>query len=126
VQTAAGRTDGLVITQDGRTVRLEFKIWGRHDYADVPNKPLKYMTEDEQVGVVVMMNANKATIDRTYVKNVLQRDDCTWHVENPYSEYTGVFHFVSAHLIGTKTILMLHIVFNLFAPYQRAEGSPSE
>ena len=46
---------------------------------------------------------------------------CTGHVENPYSEYTGVFHFATEHHQSvTGTFTLLHLVFNIKSPYLRA------
>ena len=120
-QTAAGRTDALVYLSERPSIRMEFKIWGRHDYAEIPVKPIKYMTDDEEIAVVVMLNPNQVPIEKQYIRNVLNGPiECTGHVENPYSEYTGVFHFATEHRVGDRHVHVLHLVFNIKSPYLRA------
>lgn len=121
VRCSDGRTDLLVISPQGRRIRIEFKIWGRHDYAEIPIKPIKYMTDEELSGIVIMLNNNKASIDRDYVRNVLVGPtDCRRHVENPFSDINSPFHFTSEHELCGRRVYILHIVFNLKKPAARA------
>ena len=116
-----GRTDLLAVDNQGRRIRLEFKIWGRNDYADVPLKPMKYMTEDEDVCVVIMLNKNKSTIDREYVRNVIAGPtNCQRHIEVPFGDSAGPFHFISEHEVSGRRIHVFHIVFNLHKPVNRS------
>lgn len=120
-ENAAGKTDLIVLLGKGLKVRLEFKIWGRHDYADVPMKPLKYMSDDEELGIVVMLNPNKSSINWPYVRNVSRGPaTCIRTVETPFSDFTGAFHFTSEHSIGEKRFQILHLVFNLHTPVARS------
>ena len=121
VKCADGRTDLLVVCDQAQRVRIEFKIWGRHDYAIVPLKPIKYMTDDESCGIVVMLNNSKSSIDRKYVHNVLVGPtNCRLHVELPFSDGSGPFHFTSEHEVSGRRVHILHIVFNLKKPAARA------
>lgn len=121
VKCADGRTDLLVVCDQAQRVRVEFKIWGRHDYAKVPLKPIKYMTDDESCGIVVMLNNTKSSIDKKYVRNVLiGPTDCRLHVELPFSDGSGPFHFTSEHEVSGRRFHILHIVFNLKKPAARA------
>ena len=121
VKCADGRTDLLVVCDQAQRVRIEFKIWGRHDYAIVPLKPIKYMTDDESCGIVVMLNNSKSSIDRKYVHNVLVGStNCRLHVELPFSDGSGPFHFTSEHEVSGRRVHILHIVYNLKKPAARA------
>ncbi len=119
-QCADGRTDLLIELAERRKVRIEFKVWGRHDYKEVPKKPLKYMTDSEEIGIVVMLNTNKVNVDRKYVFNVLTKSPgCIWHVENPFVNDLGMFHFISEHVVDGKRFSFLHVVFNTQKPLNR-------
>ena len=116
-----GRTDLLFELPDRKKVRVEFKVWGRHDYDEVPVKPMKYMTDSEEIAIVVMLNKNKSNINRKYVKNVyINSPGCEAHVENPFCNSYGIFHFISEHFVDGKKISILHVVFNTQKPLARS------
>ena len=120
-QCSDGRTDLLFELPDRKKVRVEFKVWGRHDYDEVPIKPIKYMTDSEEIGIVVMLNKNKSNINRKYVKNVyINSPGCESHIENPFCNSYGIFHFISEHFVDGKKISILHVVFNTQKPLARS------
>jgi len=122
----AGRTDLLVgssvALDDGQCLRVEFKVWGRHDYAEVPNKPLKYMLSGEPVGAVLMINPNiQKNIGDDYRENV--RKNSTGFagiVDFPYGVTSTLpDHFVSIHQTETgDRAEVLHIVFDKHRPFE--------
>lgn len=115
---SSGRTDLLTKSENGSRIRIEFKVWGRHDYLSVPEKPIKYMTEEEDIGVVIMLNNNKKLIDNIYMKSVITgKINCINWIENPFSSTKFPFHFISKHDLSGKRISILHIVFNINKPF---------
>ena len=118
-QSHEGRTD-LVVGVDDKTVRIEFKIWGRNDYKEVPRKPLKYFLEGESVGVSIMINPNKSkSINTEYYKNVKKSDTgFCGIIKEPFMSESYPFHFISNHCSGrTDDVEILHIVINRQGPF---------
>lgn len=118
----AGRTDLLIeFGQDGKLkTRIEFKIWGRHDYKDVPMKPLKYFTTGESVGVVVMLNPNsKKSIGSDYRNNVRSSETgFVEMIEQPFQSEGFPDNFLTLHRSPSSEIAeILHIVIDRFGPF---------
>ncbi len=83
----------------GREIKIEFKIWPRNDYNEVPTKPIKYMSEYDEIGAVFMIANHKR-------KDVRQefRELVISNREYPYikvwDQPLGAalpFHFVTQH-----------------------------
>lgn len=122
-ETSQGRTD--LVVQDGeQRLRLECKVWGRHDYAEVPKKPLKYFTSSDMVGAVLMINPSKRkTVGREYRANVLSSaTSCVGIIDLPFGQSMAE-HFVSIHETDNGRFEVLHIVFDRFGPF--GEVAPS-
>ena len=84
----AGRTDLLIGHKNNTAnlLRMEFKIWGRHDYDQIPEKPLKYFLDGENIAIVVMINPNKKkAINGDYRKKVsCSPPDCIGIIDKPF------------------------------------------
>lgn len=94
---------------------MEFKIWGRHDYKDIPEKPMKYFTDGESLGVVIMINpTKKKLIGEEYRSNVSASDmKCHGIVNKPFEREFFPDHFVSIHVSDRNDYVeILHIVIN--------------
>jgi hypothetical protein len=114
--SAQGRADLLMRVAEQRFY-LECKVWGRHDYADVPLKPLKYFATTDRVGAVLMINATRSRIGARYRANVLRSaTQCTRIVDTPFGESLPD-HFVSVHGAGASQVEILHIVFDRYGPF---------
>lgn len=118
-----GRTDLLVSDKidDEKVLRMEFKVWNRNDSGDIPRKPLKYFTEGERVGIVVMINPNKKKpINDDYRSNVYNSPtDCFAIVDRPFESIFFPDHFISLHEQAESGYYaeVLHIVFNRHGPF---------
>jgi len=101
------------------TIRAEFKVWGRHDYREVPEKPLKYFTDGERVGAVIMINPNKRkNINDEYRQNVIKSNTSFKHIfDNPFEGDGIPSHFVTAHENRGNCVEILHIVINRQGPF---------
>jgi hypothetical protein len=127
--SAAGRTDLLVreCSDTRKQVRMEFKIWGRHDFDQVPAKPLKYFLDGECIGIVVMINPRKRNaINSEYRVNVSRSPtDLALIIDRPFETSGFPDHFVSAHNSETQFAEVLHIVLNRYGPFP-VDGSAAE
>lgn len=117
-----GRTDLLIKdkVKPELNFRMEFKVWGRHDYKDVPLKPLKYFIEGDNIGAVLMINQSKTKmIGKEYRNNVLSSPtDCTGLIERPFETETSPDHFISKHESTSRPYAeILHIVVNKHGPH---------
>lgn len=112
-----GRTDLLVHTGDKR-LRMEFKVWGRHDYAAVPAKPLCYLTSSETMAVVMMINPRRTVrIGAEYRTNVLNSPtNCSSLANRPFGDSFSD-HFVSTHRGKDGDVEVLHLIFDKFGPF---------
>jgi hypothetical protein len=113
----AGRTDALFICREGdkeKRIRVEYKIWGRHDYNEVPTKPLKYFRAGDRRGAVFMINANKRKgIGKEYRKIVVSYPEgCIGIVDLPFGD-SFADHFVSVHELPWGHVEVLHVVMDL-------------
>ncbi len=120
-ETFEGRTD-LVVQESNnqeRVLRIEFKVWGRNDFKDIPEKPLKYFSDYESVAIVLMINPLKhKRIGDTYRENVKSSPtDCIGVIDKPFGEEFYPDHFVSIHERGGTRAEILHIVLNRQAPF---------
>lgn len=119
--THEGRTD--LVVQDkynqNRMLRIEFKVWGRNDYKDVPEKPLKYFSDHETIAIVLMINpSKKKRIGDEYRHNVKSSPtDCIGTIEKPFGAELFPDHFVSLHARAGARAEVLHIVLNRQAPF---------
>jgi len=123
--TFEGRTDLIVQEKNNqnRMLRIEFKVWGRNDYKDIPEKPLKYFTEHESIAIVLMINPCKTKrIGNEYRQNVeTSPTDCTGIIDRPFGEEFFPDHFVSIHTRTDARAEVLHIVLNRQAPFAKKE-----
>lgn len=112
-----GRTDLLVMIGEHR-LRMEFKVWGRHDYAAVPLKPLCYLTSSESMAAVLMINPRKTIrIGQEYRNNVLNSPtECIGLVNRPFGD-SFPDHFVSTHRGKDGEVEVLHVVMDKFGPF---------
>jgi len=113
----AGRTDVLFACNEDtqqKRVRVEYKIWGRHDYRDVPAKPLKYFRTGDRQGAVFMINPNKQKpIGEEYRAAVLAHaGGCSGIIDLPFGD-TLAEHFVSLHELPWGQAEVLHVVMDL-------------
>lgn len=118
-----GRTDLLVSDKnnEGNVLRMEFKVWNRNDSSDIPRKPLKYFTDGESVGIVVMINPNKRKpINDDYRTNVYNSPtDCFAIADKPFEKRFFPDHFISLHKQPATGYYaeVLHIVFDRYGPF---------
>lgn len=117
-----GRSDLLVKDRENpdRNLYMEFKVWGRHDYKDVPEKPMKYFLERDNVGVVIMINSSKnKLIGKEYRTNVTSSPtDCTNLIDRPFESETSPDHFLSIHESSSRPYAeVLHIIVNKNPPH---------
>ena len=113
----AGRTDVLFACNEDeleKRVRVEYKIWGRHDYRDVPAKPLKYFRTGDRQGAVFMINPNKQKpIGEEYREAVRNYSGgCIGIIDLPFGD-TLAEHFISFHELPWGRAEVLHVVMDL-------------
>lgn len=119
----SGRTDLLIEKADPLIkMRFEFKIWGRHDYNCVPEKPLKYFLTGENFGVVVMINPNKSKLIglayRNNVRAASSEFDFVDLIEQPFGKEQYPDHFLTIHRSKAGiTAEVLHVVFERYGPF---------
>jgi hypothetical protein len=116
----AGRTDLLVSDKNDtqKKLRMEFKIWGRHDYARIPEKPLKYFVEPENIAIVMMINPLKnKRINIDYRKNVHSSTDFIGIINKPFEPLFYIDHFISLHERNDYYAEILHIILNRYGPF---------
>lgn len=116
-----GRSD-LLLPSNGklrRRVRFEFKVWGRNDYAGVVDQLIGYMTDQEDIGVVYMVNPNKSDIAQIY-RHVVVYEQPSYVSgslrERPVRpDVVDLPHFLSIHLSPRgRRVTIYHIVHNLW------------
>ncbi len=116
-----GRTDLVVQEKNSpdRVLRIEFKVWGRNDYKDIPEKPLKYFSDHETIAIVLMINRSKTKrIGDEYRQNVEKSPtDCVGIIDRPFGDELFPDHFVSIHARAGSRAEVLHIVLNRQAPF---------
>jgi hypothetical protein len=113
----SGRTDILFSSREAgveKRVRVEYKIWGRNDYAEIPEKPLKYMRAGDRLGAVFMINPNKRKgIGDEYRRQVHSYSGgCLGLIDLPFGDNLAD-HFVSHHERPWGDVEILHVVMDL-------------
>lgn len=91
--------DSIEIGANTRTARIEFKIWPRNDYKEIPEKPIKYMEEREEVGVVVMISHHSQKDIRTDFNNLVTHNEkypSEGCIEQPFGTHLQ-HHFIVTH-----------------------------
>ena len=125
--SSEGRTDLLIRDKNdaANMVRMEFKIWGRNDYTEIPEKPLKYFVEGENIAIVVMINPNKKKpINDDYRTNVHNSPtDCVGIIHKPFDQEFFPDHFISLHKRSNYYVEVLHIILNRYGPFAIKEFS---
>lgn len=120
-----GRTDLAIHDKNdqNRMLRIEFKVWGRNDYKEIPEKPLKYISDQESIGVVLMINPSKhKRIGDEYRENVASSPtDCLGIIDRPFGDELFPDHFVSIHERVNARAEILHIVLNRQGPFAAKE-----
>ncbi len=120
-----GRTDlilGYSLPGDGypsnpvnKQYRIEFKIWGRHGYNEIPSQPMKYMTEDELVGASIMIDRRATPSISDFEDYVRANPDyqCISIKEIPVMD-TNLRYFVSFH--RDPRYRMARMMINILLP----------
>ncbi|MDP2825632.1 MAG: hypothetical protein Q8O52_23475 [Sulfuritalea sp.] len=113
----AGRTDALFSCFEGgaeKRIRVEYKIWGRHDYNEVPTKPLKYFRAGDRRGAVFMINANKRKGIGEEYRQIVDSypEGCIGIIDLPFGD-SFADHFVSVHELPWGQVEVLHVVMDL-------------
>jgi hypothetical protein len=100
--------------QQNERIRIEFKVWGRSGYKDIPEQPIKYFASNESFGVVVMINENISSIGNKYRMNVVNSaTNCVGLCELPFEANFFSDHFVSHHrTMKDLEVEILHIVID--------------
>lgn len=95
--------------------RIEFKIWGRHGYKEIPSQPMKYMTEDELVGASVMIDRRAAPSISDFEDYVRANPDyqCISIKEIPVMD-SNLRYFVSFH--HDPRYRMARMMINILLP----------
>ena len=116
-----GRSDLLLPSNDElrRRVRFEFKVWGRNDYAGVVDQLIGYMTDQEDIGVVYMVNPNKSDIAQIYRQVVVFEQPSyvsgSMRERPARPDVADLPHFLSIHLSPRgRRVTIYHIVHNLW------------
>lgn len=119
--TFEGRTDLAIQDRNDqeRILRIEFKVWGRNDYKEIPEKPLKYFSDYENVAIVLMINPRKRKqIGDDYRRNVKSSPtNVVAIVDKPFGDELYPDHFVSVHEHVDARREVLHIVLNRQGPF---------
>lgn len=119
--TFEGRTDLAIQERNNqeRILRIEFKVWGRNDYKEIPEKPLKYFSDLERIAIVLMINPRKGKqIGDDYRRNVESSPtDVTGIIDKPFGDELCPDHFVSVHERAGSRAEVLHIVLNRQGPF---------
>ncbi|MCT0211701.1 MULTISPECIES: hypothetical protein [Synechococcales] len=107
--------DGSATDLVEKQYRIEFKIWGRHGYKDVPSQPMKYMTEDELVGASIMIDRRATPSICDFEDYVRANPDyqCISIKEIPVME-ANLRYFVSFH--RDLRYRMLRMMINILLP----------
>lgn len=113
-----GPSDLVVPSTDEslRKVRFEFKIWGREHVGTV-TQLLSYMSDEEDIGIVYMINSSKRNIADAYREEMilLQPDykSASFREWPVLPEATGFRHFRSIHrTISSREITVYHFIHN--------------
>ena len=119
--TFEGRTDLAIQDRNDqeRLLRIEFKVWGRNDYKEIPEKPLKYFSDYEKVAIILMINPRKRKqIGDDYRRNVKSSPtNVVAIVDKPFGDELYPDHFVSVHEHVDARREVLHIVLNRQGPF---------
>jgi len=112
-----GRTDVLFTSRENETekqVRVEYKIWGRNDYRDIPEKPLKYFRAGDRLGAVFMINTSKRkSIGDEYRRHAsAYSGGCLGLINLPFGDNVAD-HFVTFHELPWGQVEVLHVVMDL-------------
>jgi hypothetical protein len=125
--SADGRTDLLVkSSSDGSTLRVECKFWARHDYDEVPAKPLKYFTTGERFGAVLMLNQNKQKNIGVEYRRLVEGGEhgCVGIIDLPFGSTIQSDHFVSLHEAENGAPAeVLHLVMDIYGPFSMRSES---
>lgn len=109
-----GRTDLKIESSKFGSKTFEFKVWGSNDYKEVVNQIYKYLTDFENEGFIFMVNKNKSSIEKEYIKNLKKKEMgyITGSLEKTALE--GFEYLISKHKIHVKTKLIYHFIYNLY------------
>jgi len=97
-------------------VRFEFKVWGREHVGTV-RQLLSYMSDEEDIGIVYMVNSSKRDIADAYREQMilLQPDykPASFRERPVLSEATGFRHFRSIHRTARgREVAIYHFIHN--------------
>ena len=113
----SGRTDALLTSRENESekqVRVEYKIWGRNDYREIPEKPLKYFRAGDRLGAVFMINTNKRkSIGDDYRKHAhAYSGGCLGLIDLPFGDNVAD-HCVTFHELPWGQVEALHVIMDL-------------
>lgn len=116
-----GRSDlVLTYTEDDKqrdNYHIEFKIWGRHGYKELPIQPIKYSNPNDIFSVVILIDRRKNPLQSDFEKIIAscQKYPCTGIFHTPVLEH-GFNYFVSFHRSPNSSLLKMVLNIHLSIP----------
>lgn len=117
-----GPSDLLIPSTDesGHKVRFEFKIWGRNDYAGTVAQLLDYISDDEEIGIVYMINPLRTKDITVDYRQICILDQASYKTgslgERPVRpDLPGPSHYLSVHWTPRgRPITVYHFIHNIW------------
>lgn len=119
IQVKEGKAD-LSIKEDSKSseIIIEFKIWGRNDYKDCANQLKKYFTDENDFGIVFMINTNKSSIVSKYREEIIYNNSSYivgTYRDKVFTEQKNLNCLYSEHTtLTSKKIKVVHFIYDFY------------
>ena len=113
-ESKCGRTDLILKSTSLNRKIVEFKIWGRNQYSNTSQQLLRYLTEIDDSGFIIMSNnnKNKNIPESDYIKVI----KCQEYIENSMQiKHTthGLRYYEAEYVFNDNRKKVYHFVLNL-------------
>ncbi len=113
-ESKIGRTDLIIRSNSLERIIFEFKVWGRNDYKNVSIQLLNYLTEIDDVGIVIMGNNRKnSNIIFSEYEKLIEISEYIVDSLKPILTSHGIQYYEADYLFNGRSKKIFHFILNL-------------
>ena len=113
-ESKAGRTDLIIKSSSLNRKVFEFKIWKRNNYLKTSSQLLKYLTEIDDAGFVIMGNDSKTNSisESDYIPIIKCSEYISKSMKNEFTQH-GYGYYTAEYFYKSKRKKIFHFILNL-------------
>lgn len=113
-ESKIGRTDLTIVSSSINRKIFEFKVWGRNDYLSTTKQLLRYLTETDDVGFIIMANNRKTeNISDEEYNSVIENSELVENSKKNKITFHGIKYYQADYNFNGNIKKIFHFILNL-------------